>query len=128
MDRGEERCPLKDERDLLMGKIDQSDGVIFASPNYSFQVSGIMKVFLDRFGFALHRPRFFGKTFTSLVAQGVYGGGKIVKHLEFVANGLGFNVVKGFCIKTLEPMTEEAQMKTDRMIDPSDFHARGQEV
>jgi hypothetical protein len=45
-----------------------------------------------------------------------------------VANGFGFNVVKGFCIKTLEPMTEEAQMKTDRMIDPSDFHARGQEV
>jgi len=35
-----------------------SDGVIFATPNYSFQVSGIMKVFLDRLGFAFHRRAF----------------------------------------------------------------------
>jgi multimeric flavodoxin WrbA len=116
LDRGEEKCPLKDDRDLLMEKIEQSDGVIFASPNYSFQVSGIMKVFLDRFGFLLHRPRYFGKTFTSLVAQGIYGGGKIVKYLDFVASGLGFNVVKGCCIKTLEPMTEEMKDRTERAI------------
>ncbi|MCK7489884.1 MAG: hypothetical protein MZU79_06380 [Anaerotruncus sp.] len=38
-----------------------SDGVVFASPNLSFQVSGMMKVFLDRLGFVFHRPRFFGK-------------------------------------------------------------------
>jgi multimeric flavodoxin WrbA len=116
LDRGEERCPLKDDRDLLMEKIEKSDGIIFASPNYSFQVSGIMKVFLDRFGFLLHRPRYFGKTFTSLVAQGVYGGSKIVKYLDFVAGGLGFNVVKGCCIKTLEPMTEKAKSRTERSI------------
>ncbi len=33
--------------------------------------------FLDRLGFVFHRPRFFGKAFTSIVAQGIYGGGKI---------------------------------------------------
>jgi hypothetical protein len=75
-----------------------------------------MKVFLDRFGYLLHRPRYFGKTFTSLVAQGVYGGSKIVKYLDFVAGGLGFNVVKGFCIKTLEPMTDQARERTERAI------------
>jgi multimeric flavodoxin WrbA len=86
---------LKDDRDVLIEKVMASDGVVFASPNYSFQVSAIMKTFLDRLGFAFHRPRFFGKTFTSIVAQGIYGGNKIVDYLDFVGFGLGFNTVKG---------------------------------
>jgi multimeric flavodoxin WrbA len=102
-DKGEEFCPLKDDRDVLIEKIVASDGVVFASPNYSFQVSAIMKIFLDRLGFAFHRPRFFGKTFTSIVAQGIYGGNTIVKYLDFVGNGLGFNTVKGSCFTALDP-------------------------
>ena len=117
LDKGEERCPLRDDRDLLLQKIHRSDGVVFASPNYSFQVSGQMKVFLDRLGFLFHRPGFFGKTCTSIVAQGVYGGNKIVKYLDFVGGALGFNVVKGCVIKTLEPMTEEARKKTGAQIE-----------
>lgn len=116
-DKGEELCQFKDDRDELIEKIINSDGVIFASPNYSFQVSAIMKIFLDRLGFIFHRPCFFGKAFTSIVAQGIYGGDKIVKYLNFVGNGLGFNVVKGFCIRTLEPMTEKGQKKIDKIID-----------
>jgi len=112
LDKGEEKCPLRDDRDLLLKKIQQSDGVVFASPNYSFQVSGQMKVFLDRLGFLFHRPEYFGKAFTSIVAQGIYGGNKIVKYLDFVGGALGFNVVKGCVIKTLEPMTEKARKKT----------------
>ncbi|NLP10250.1 NAD(P)H-dependent oxidoreductase [bacterium] len=60
-DKSEELCPLKDDRDALIAKIMASDGVVFASPNYSFQVSAIMKIFLDRLGFVFHRPRFFGR-------------------------------------------------------------------
>jgi multimeric flavodoxin WrbA len=115
-DRGEEFCPLNDDRDRLIDKIRNSDGVIFASPNYSFNVSGMMKVFLDRFNPFFHRPEFFGKSFTSIVTQGVYGGDKINKYFGFVGNGLGFNVVNGSCITTLEPMTEETQKKNDRII------------
>ena len=93
-----------------------SDGVVFATPNYSFQVSGHTKVFLDRLGFVFHRPRFFGGAFTSIVAQGVYGGKKIVGYLDFVGNGLGFNTVKGRCITTLEPMTEKHKHKNDQAL------------
>jgi len=38
-DKGEGHCPPRDVRDILIGKINDSDGVIFASPNYSFQES-----------------------------------------------------------------------------------------
>jgi multimeric flavodoxin WrbA len=116
-DKGEPLCPLKDDRDLLIEKMMTSDGVIFASPNYSFQVSAIMKIFLDRLGFVFHRPCFFGKAFTGIVAQGFYGGQKILKYLDFVGNGLGFNVVKGSCISALEPMTDKEQQKIDRILE-----------
>ena len=65
--KGEEFCPLKDDRDVLMDKIMASDGVVFATPTYNGQVSGIMKTFLDRFAFVCHRPRYFGKVCTSIV-------------------------------------------------------------
>jgi multimeric flavodoxin WrbA len=111
--RGESLCPLKDDRDLLVGKMMASDGIVLATPNYSFQVSGIMKTFLDRLGYAFHRPCFFGKFFTSIVVQGFHGGPAILKYLSFVGNGLGFNVVKGSCVTALDPMTDKEQRKID---------------
>lgn len=112
--KGEEFCPLKDDdRDALIEKMMASDGVVFASPNYSFQVSATMKMFLDRLGFVFHRPRFFGKTFTSIIAQGIYGGDKIVRYLDLVGGGLGFNTVKGCCITAFDPMTETEKQKMD---------------
>jgi multimeric flavodoxin WrbA len=117
MDKGEELCPLKDDRDLLIEKIMNSDGVIFSSPNYSFQVSAWMKIFLDRLGFIFHRPQFFGRTFTCLINEGIYGGKKIVKYLNFVGFGLGFHVVKGAVILTIVPISEEMQRKNDKILD-----------
>jgi multimeric flavodoxin WrbA len=114
--QGEERCPLQDDRDLLLEKMMASDGIVFASPNYAFQLSASMKAFLDRLAFAMHRPRFFGKTFTSIVTQGVGRGGKIVDYLDFAAKCLGFNTVKGSCITALEPMTLSEQQKMDQVL------------
>ena len=115
-DKGEEHCPLKDDRDVLIEKMMASDGVVLASPNYSFHISAIMKTFFDRLGFAFHRPRFFGKAFTSIVTQGIYGGDKIVDYLNFVGYALCFNTVKGTCLMTLDPMTEKQQYKVDRVL------------
>jgi multimeric flavodoxin WrbA len=115
-DKGEEFCPLKDDRDALFGKIAASDGVVFATPNYSFDLSGIMKAFLDRFGFACHRPRYFGKTFTSIVTQGIGRGNEIVKYFDFFATIQGFNTVKGVCLTALDPRTEKEQQKIDRSL------------
>jgi len=110
-ERGEERCPLKGDRDLLIEKMLRSDGIVLASPNYSFQVSSVMKAFLDRLGYVFHRPLFHGKSFTGIVVQGFLGGAKIQKYLEFVGTCLGCNVVKGSCITALEPATEKDRRK-----------------
>lgn len=115
-DKGEDSCPLKDDRDALVGKMMQSDAVVFAAPSYSFQVSAFMKIFLDRLGFALHRPRFFGKTFTSIVAHGLFGAKKLVQYMDFVGSCLGFNAVRGVCVSAREPMMETEKLKVDKTI------------
>ncbi len=116
-EKGEEFCPLHDDdRDVLIGKIMASDGVVIATPNYSFQVSANTKIFLDRLGFVFHRPRFFGKAFTSIVAQGIMGGDKIVEYLDFVGNALCFNAVKGCCVTACDPMTKREKPKIDKTL------------
>lgn len=114
--RGEEFCALKDDLDVLLQRLNAADGVIFATPNYAFHVAAALKILLERLGYALHRPQFFGKTFTSLVVQGIYGGQEIVKYLDFVGGGLGFNTVKGMCITALQPMTDAEKQKIDVML------------
>ncbi|MBS3778420.1 MAG: flavodoxin family protein [Candidatus Thermoplasmatota archaeon] len=56
----EKRCFLKEDRNILLDKMIRSDGIIFTSPNYSFQVSGLMKLFLDRLAFFFYPPCSFG--------------------------------------------------------------------
>src|SRR5512133_2704901 len=113
-EKGEAFCPLKDDRDVLFDKIKASDGVIFATPNYTWDMSGMMKVFLDRFGFACHRPRYFGKAFTSIVVQAVGRGDKIVDTFDWTGKILGFNTLKGMTITAFDPRTEQQQKKIDR--------------
>lgn len=109
--KGEEFCPLKDDRDVLLEKIEHSDGIILATPTYAFQVAARMKNFLDRMSFIYHRPRFFGKTCTAVVTQGIYGGGNVLKYLYFAGEGLGFQISKGGCLTTLDPMTKDQRKK-----------------
>jgi len=115
-DKGEEYCPLKDDRDILLDKIHKSDGVIFASPNYAFQVSARMKNFLDRTAYFFHRPHFFDKTFTAIITQGVFGGKKIQKYLEKRGDNYGFQITKGACMNTLEPMTGKQKRQMEKKI------------
>jgi multimeric flavodoxin WrbA len=111
--KGEEFCPLKDDRDALLAKMKDADGVVLASPNYSFQVSALMKLFLDRLGYGCHRPQYHGRAFTSIVVQGFFGGDKILKYFDLMGTALGFDVVKGTCSTALVPMTEKERQERD---------------
>lgn len=119
--KGESFCPLKDDRDVLFAKMEASDGVIFATPNYTWGMSGLMKIFLDRLGFACHRPRYFGKAFTSIVVQSVGRGNTIVDHLDWAANTVGFKTLKGMTITAFDPRTEQQQRKINRNIEKHSY-------
>ncbi len=59
--QGEQYCPLKDDRADLVLRMQQADGVIFVSPAYTSNVSGLMKNLMDRLAYTAHRPIFLGK-------------------------------------------------------------------
>lgn len=98
--KGEEYCPVKDDRNELYEKMVQADGVIFATPNHSLQVSGLMKNLFDRLCFVFHRPCFFHKSAIAIITQGVYGGNEIVKYINNVSEFWGFKVCKGITLTT----------------------------
>lgn len=115
-DKGEAHCPLHDDRDALIKKLKESDGVLLAVPNYAFHVPAQVKNLLDRLAFMFHRPDFFGKTFLPLVTQGFFGGRAIMRYLATMAAYFGFRVAGGCVLQGLEPMTDAARVKNSEAI------------
>jgi multimeric flavodoxin WrbA len=91
--KGEERCPLKDDMSLIRRKIDQADGVLFVSPVYAMHVSYLIKTFVDRFAYNLHRPRYHGKYALAVAVTGNVGLDPTLKYLKDVAETMGFDCV-----------------------------------
>lgn len=86
--RGEDFCPLKDDRDIIIDKIESADGVILASPNHTMNVNWRMKNFIDRYSYLMHRPRFFNQRFMVLITSGSYRGVKeAMKALVLMGSG-----------------------------------------
>jgi multimeric flavodoxin WrbA len=68
--KGAEYCPLKDGRADIEAKMLAADGIVFAAPCYAMGVPALMKNFIDRFAYTLHRPVFFGKAFLAVSTIG----------------------------------------------------------
>lgn len=80
--RGEDFCPLKDDRVQIEEKMLGADGIIFVSPVYCQNVSALMKNFIDRFSYVFHRPRFFKQKGMVLVSTGGAGLNETLDYLE----------------------------------------------
>ena len=91
--RGEERCPVKDDKEMIAQKIEEADGVIFVSPVYSMHVSYLFKGFVDRFACTFHRPRYFGKYALTVAVAGNIGQKETLKYMRDVAGAWGFDVI-----------------------------------
>jgi len=110
--KGEDHCPHKDDRAMLEEKMQRADGVIFASPSYVFNVSGLMKNFFDRFAYVCHRPRFFKSALVLATAGFELGTGQMLKTLSFVPEIWGFRVAHRFAIAANG--VEEFSTRTDK--------------
>jgi multimeric flavodoxin WrbA len=89
--RGEQYCPLKDDRADLVRKMQEADGVIFVSPAYTANVTGLMKNMMDRIAYTAHRPAFLGKP-AMLVATASSFTGDTLKALSWFGY-TGFEIV-----------------------------------
>jgi NAD(P)H-dependent FMN reductase len=113
--KGEEYCPLKDDASIMEQKMQDADGVIFATPVYGMQVSGLMKVFIDRHSYILHRPRFFRQKALLLTTTGVMGIKDVLNYLDGVARIWGFDVAARVGITT-GILSEKRQKENDRRL------------
>jgi multimeric flavodoxin WrbA len=123
--KGENYCPVRDDTEEIFKKIMEADGVIFATPVYSLQVSGYMKTLLDRLAYVFHRPCFFDKAFIAITVQGIYGYEEVVKYLNKVAHFWGFTEVQGLGLNTppgfrSQRMKNDIEVKTDKAV--KDFY------
>jgi multimeric flavodoxin WrbA len=71
--KGEAHCPIKDKAPEIEQKMLASDGVIFATPVYGMNVSGLFKTFVDRLAYIFHCPRFFDQKALLLTTTGALG-------------------------------------------------------
>ena len=91
--RGEEICPLKDDRDMVVKEMEDADGVVFQSPVYVNTISSIMKRFIERVGYMSHRPRFHDKYAMVMAVAGGFGTEEANQYMSDIFSSFGFNMV-----------------------------------
>lgn len=98
----ENRCPNKDDIQMIHTLMQDSDAIIITTPVYAMQVSALVKNFLERSAYIIHRPSFFGKWFMSISTQAFSGDKDVAKYLANVMHFWGFNIIPGLRL-TLAP-------------------------
>jgi len=104
--QGEEKCPNHDDAPLIEQKMHDADGVVFATPVYGFSVTSQMKVFIDRFSYIFHRPRFFSQKALLITTAGVIGNDDVLKYLDTVVRLWGFEVAGKAGLITAAPVPQ----------------------
>jgi len=112
--RGEDKCPIKDDRDMLIKEMYDADGVIFASPTHSHMISAIMKNFFDRVGFYAHRPCFFDTYAMSMSTGSGYGAEFGIQYMDKMAGVFGFNVVPSLNLNVRPGKVKEEDKKFNK--------------
>lgn len=113
--KGEGYCPLKDDRDLIVHKIEAADGVILASPNYAANVSWLMKNCIDRFAYTSHRPKYFNQKFMLLISSGSYMGAKnAMKSLSMMVSG-GSIISRLITVNSLQMNEKKLRIQEDKI-------------
>ncbi len=113
---GEAKCPLKDDRAAIVARMETADGIIFATPVYSLQVSYLMKTLIDELSYLWHRPRFFGKFAMGLAS----GGGQFKETLGYLkqnAKSWGFTWVTEVGAPHPDALVPKARANYERSLD-----------
>lgn len=92
-DKGEHYCPFDDDVQMVKEKLINSNGIIFISPVYALQITGKMKMVIDRLSYMFHRPELIAKPAITIVTTKGGGIKPTEKYLSNIAQWFGCNVV-----------------------------------
>ncbi len=119
MAKGEDQCPLKDDRAAIEQELSTAAGVILSSPVNVSNVSGLMKNFLDRFAYLNHRPRFHRQRLLTIVNMAGGGQKPTLSALRLaLGRARGSQIVHALALATPPWLqTERAVARKERAID-----------
>jgi multimeric flavodoxin WrbA len=123
--QGEEHCPLKDDRDMIIEEICAADGTVFASPVYVNHVSGLMKNFIDRLGYVAHRPCFHEKYAMVMALCAGFGAKEANEYLNGILTVFGFNVVSSLELMTGSKTEKRMTYNRERTFEAFDTFIDG---
>jgi len=98
--KGEDKCPLKDDMNIIVDEIMDADGIILATPVYNNHVSSLTKSFIDRLAYVAHRPRFHGKYAMVMSSCSGFGADEANEYMEGMLTVFGFTVVSAMELMT----------------------------
>lgn len=97
--KGEDFCPIKDDVNSIRNELLECEGIVFYSPTYIVNMSGLMKNFFDRLSYICHRPEFYRKSALVITTTGGSGGASALKCIKWPVIAWGLSIVKSFDIK-----------------------------
>jgi multimeric flavodoxin WrbA len=116
--KGELFCPHKDDVPAIVDRMLQADGVIFASPTFVVNVSGLMKNFIDRLSYVCHRPAFCEKEALLVSTVAALGVQQTLIALASPVISMGFHVAGKVGVVTNSnavcPVPERSYAKIDK--------------
>jgi multimeric flavodoxin WrbA len=114
---GEQACPEYATIGPLATKMDAADGIILGSPIHTFNITGLMKNFVEYFMYKRNRPAFFGKK--AVVTATASGGGHtvVMDFLEQTANAWGCDVVSRMGISSSQMKKEPYLRRVNKVAE-----------
>ena len=111
---GAEKCPLKDERDMIVAEMLAADGIIFASSVNVNNITALMKEFMGRLGYETHRPRFFDKYAMVMAVCGGFGAKEANEYMSGIFATTGLNVVSSLELQVATKSEEEQKYNHEK--------------
>jgi multimeric flavodoxin WrbA len=113
--KGEENCPNRDDMPDIVQKMREADGVILASPVFSWAVTGQFKIFIDRLSYTMHRPQFYDKK-ALLLSTAMFRTKEVENYLSRVAQFWGFEITGKAGLITPPSVPARQQEKNERIL------------
>lgn len=106
------KCNIKDEADIMLTKMSSADGIVIGTPVYLRQISGYLKILIDRGCAWYHRSPLVGKPILFVTSTQATGSKQAVKYLEDVSTQWG-TIHAGSISKTM--FNFEREFKKDAL-------------
>ncbi len=82
-------CIIKDDVISIVEKMKSSDGIIFVTPVYAVNISGLLKTFIDRISYMLHKPALYEKHSYIIITADVGGFKPVSLYMKYLMNAFG---------------------------------------